>query len=476
VGRFPVAATRPWRSLSRSHVRNPSSQVPAPLFFPAPLFCAPRLSSQRPELASSPMRSLLRSRFRAPRARYYSASHAKHLFSIISVALLILSIPSALAAQFTPMTSTLVGTTAGHADGSGTSAKFAATPHGVTLSPSGTFALVSDTANSVIRRIDVESRAVTTVTSTAVGCCVGTNARFTSPTAMCMADYGQLAYVFDTSRSLRQIDISGTRSAGGALTVTRVVGGTQTSAGASRWSGGSQDGNFYAAPYFGNANYLPSDCVATASGSYVYVVEGGGSAHRVRSVNVNTRATVTIAGTNIPSHPANQKGYQDGIGTNAVFFFPTAVALSDDEKTLFVAEDKCRVWCTNQPTWNQPTWGNHIRMIDVATRKVTTLTGSTQGFADGTGTNALFNGPTGIAQAKGMLYVADSGNKRGAYPAPPPQPLRYHSLPAFLRLCPRDCRLPGGPWIVTCVRSPQDRRGHGRGHDPHRRSWSRKLR
>jgi Cu/Ag efflux protein CusF len=425
------------------------------------------------------MRSLPRSRFRAPRARYYSASHAKHLFSMFSVALLLLSIPSALAAQFTPMTSTLVGTTAGHADGSGTSAQFAATPHGVTLSPSGTFALVSDTANNVIRRIDVESRAVTTLTSTTGGYIngVGTNARFASPTAMCMADYGQLAYVFDTSRSLRQIDIAGTRSAGGALTVTRVVGGTVTEAGESRTGAYTrQDGNFYASPYFGNANYLPSDCVATASGSHVYLVEGGGLAHRVRYVNVNTRATVTIAGTNIPSHPANQKGYQDGIGTDAVFFFLTAVALSDDEKTLFVAEDKCRVWCTGQPTWNQPTWGNHIRKIDVATRKVTTLAGSTQGFADGTGTNALFNGPTGIAQANGMLYVADSGNKRGAYPAPAPQPLRYHSLPAGLRLCPRDCRLPGGPWIVTCVRSPQDRRGHGRGHDPHRRSWSRKLR
>ena len=44
VGRFPVAATRPWRSLSRSHVRNPSSQVSAPLFFPAFL----HLSSVRP--------------------------------------------------------------------------------------------------------------------------------------------------------------------------------------------------------------------------------------------------------------------------------------------------------------------------------------------------------------------------------------------------------------------------------------------
>jgi hypothetical protein len=55
--------------------------------------------------------------------------------------------------------------------------------------------------------------------------------------------------------------------------------------------------------------------------------------------------------------------------------------------------------------------------MDLATRQVKTLAGSTQGFADGTGTNALFDGPRGIAQANGMLYVADSFNKRSALPA-----------------------------------------------------------
>ena len=443
---------------------------------------------------------LLRSRFRAPRACHYSASHSIRPFSICGVALLLLSIPSAMATQFTPMTSTLVGTTAGHADGSGTSAKFAATPHGVTLSPSGTFALVSDTGNNAVRRIDVASGTVTTLTSTigAFANGVGTNARFNTPTGMCMADHGRVAFVFDTSRWMRQIDLASTTSGYGANYVTSLVGGTASSGAGSAATGAfaRQDGDYYASAYLGNSNTMPNHCVATASGSIVYFTEGGDSAHRVRMANVDTRAVESLAGTLIPSYPINQKGYQDGTGTNAWFFYPSAVALSDDEQTLFITEDKCTRYCTGQPTWNQPTWGNHIRKLDLATRQVTTLAGSTQGFADGTGTNALFNGPRGMVQVNGMLYVADSGNKRSACPAlewpiSPPcllLPLRACLLPLRASLC-LDLHLNlrlslasvsaadhlPSVWIVTRLCSPSDRRCHGRGHDCNRRSGKRKL-
>jgi hypothetical protein len=54
-----------------------------------------------------------------------------------------------------------------------------------------------------------------------------------------------------------------------------------------------------------------------------------------------------------------------------------------------------------------------IRKITTA-GVVTTLAGqTTPGTTDGTGTNARFNGPTGIAVTSGgILYVVDSDNNR----------------------------------------------------------------
>jgi streptogramin lyase len=44
---------------------------------------------------------------------------------------------------------------------------------------------------------------------------------------------------------------------------------------------------------------------------------------------------------------------------------------------------------------------------------VSTLAGSTQGYADGTGTAAKFDTPHGVAaDGNGNVYVADSGNHR----------------------------------------------------------------
>jgi DNA-binding beta-propeller fold protein YncE len=53
-----------------------------------------------------------------------------------------------------------------------------------------------------------------------------------------------------------------------------------------------------------------------------------------------------------------------------------------------------------------------IRRIDPATGEVMTLAGSAgqAGSTDGTGSNARFNGPTGVACGSSFLYVADNGN------------------------------------------------------------------
>ena len=87
-------------------------------------------------------------------------------------------------------------------------------------------------------------------------------------------------------------------------------------------------------------------------------------------------------------------GYTDGIGTAAKFWVPTGIAVHGD--TLYVADQI-----------------NHrIRKIVIATATVTTLAGSSNGYADGVGTEAQFKLPSGLAVFDDTLYVTDQSDNR----------------------------------------------------------------
>jgi gliding motility-associated-like protein len=88
-------------------------------------------------------------------------------------------------------------------------------------------------------------------------------------------------------------------------------------------------------------------------------------------------------------------GFADGIGTAARFNTPIGVTL-DATGNMYVTDN------TN----------HRIRKI-TPTGTVSTLAGSFQGFADGTGISAQFFNPVGVvADATGNIYVADSNNAR----------------------------------------------------------------
>jgi sugar lactone lactonase YvrE len=111
----------------------------------------------------------------------------------------------------------------------------------------------------------------------------------------------------------------------------------------------------------------------------------------IRKVVIATGEVTTFAGS------VTVYGSADGVGTSARFVYPEGVA-SDGAGSLFIANS-----------------GNQtIRKIDLATGTVTTLAGLPEGdpgSADGTGSDARFNDPRGLAcDGADSLFVADSRN------------------------------------------------------------------
>jgi streptogramin lyase len=252
----------------------------------------------------------------------------------------------------------------GSNDGIGGNARFFK-PKGITVDSHG-FVYVADTNNNTIRRIDSAG-----VVSTFVGFAgsgsengTGKGARFSFPTSVAVTQEGNL-YVADTTNdTIRKITPAGV--------VTTFAGSPGES--------GSADGSGSAARF-----YNPSG-VAVDSDGNAYV--GDTSNDTIRKITPGGMVT-TFAGT------AGVVGSNDGTGADAQFNQPTAVAV-DTEGNVYVADSS----------------NDTIRKI-TPDRMVTTLAGSAgmSGFANGTGSNARFYQPQGIAvDQSGTVYVGDTNN------------------------------------------------------------------
>jgi sugar lactone lactonase YvrE len=124
--------------------------------------------------------------------------------------------------------------------------------------------------------------------------------------------------------------------------------------------------------------------LAMDSDGNIYVTEYGN--HTIRKITPAGTVSTLVGGFN---------GYADGTGTDARLFRPGDIIMGIDGY-LYVAD----------------TWNNRIRKVSV-NGEVTTLAGSTAGFADGTGTEAKFDKPSGLTtDAAGNIYVADMDNER----------------------------------------------------------------
>jgi sugar lactone lactonase YvrE len=127
----------------------------------------------------------------------------------------------------------------------------------------------------------------------------------------------------------------------------------------------------------------PSHVALDANGDLIVADSG---THTIRRVKGDGKVE-TVAGT------LNQSGFADGEANASLFNAPVGVAVFENK--IFVAD----------------TYNDRIRVIENG--RVSTLAGSAQGFADGAGSSAKFDTPSGIAATKdGNLIVADTSNKR----------------------------------------------------------------
>ena len=259
----------------------------------------------------------------------------------------------------------------GHLNAPGSAARLE-TPTGLAADGAGRL-YVSDQTDTV-RVLDLATGALTLLAGRPYAYAdtdgIGTEARFASISGLTL-DRGTGALL--------------ATEGGGYATIRRITpatGAVENLAGA--WTGerGATDGTGSAALFDG-----PDGAVADTAGN-LYVTDGRNQT--IRKVVLATGAVSTLAGT------PGMRGSTDGVGAAARFSDPRQPAL-DGAGNLYVTES-----------------GNHlIRKIEIATAKVSTLAGTpgtTGDSADGTGSAARLNKPSGLVFDAGRLIVAEAGN------------------------------------------------------------------
>jgi hypothetical protein len=275
---------------------------------------------------------------------------------------------------------TIAGTPGVHgwADGTNSDARFDH-PTGVVADPSGAL-VVADKYNDVIRRLTPigTNWVVTTVAGlpdvTGGGNGTNTDARFWGPSGLAQDKSNRLYVVDSSNHTIRGIVSEDTNW------VVSTLAGTALSFGFTDGAGGLAQFDY---PY----------SIGLNNDGRLFVADYGNQAIRMIVPTNNDWLTTTIA------NYYGTMGTNDGPADLARFNFPIGVSV-DGETNLFVTDQS-----------------NHtIRKIAPSGTGwvVSTIGGAPlqRGSSDGTGSNARFNKPWGIAvDATGSLFIADYVNQ-----------------------------------------------------------------
>lgn len=272
--------------------------------------------------------------------------------------------------------STLAGDTSnpGYKNGTGLGASFLF-PANINLSNDGTLLYVPDTSNNCIRCVNTTTGATTKILGSRAGFSDGVDADLTKfyghVYGLALTSDAKYLYASDASK-IWKIDTAaktktevGVSSAVGPVTRMSIT--------------------------MGQANYSVNQGLALSKDEKTLYIADSWS-HCVRALDLISGTQSVIAGV------AGTSGNVDGVGSVARFHLPAFLTLNHAGDTIYVADS-----------------ANHnIKKIDIATKNVTTVAGSTAGYADGVGTAAKFELPCGLQVTPDdkYMYIADSYNNR----------------------------------------------------------------
>ena len=255
--------------------------------------------------------------------------------------------------------------TAGFEDGAGLQAKFSS-PQGIALV--GETLYVADTNNHAVRTIDLESGLVGTLAGTGQKGWPPTGGptdevALASPWAL--ESDGSLLYVANAgTHQIWVIDLE-------EMTATPLVGNARES---------TLNGPL------ANAELAQPSGLALRDG-VLYFADSESSSIRTADVASDDGVTALVAGGN---ENLFQFGDEDGVGAEARFQHPLGVAFHGDR--LLVAD----------------TYNSKIKVIDLSSRRASTLYGGEQGWEDGT--SPRFHEPGGLSVEGDVVWVADTNN------------------------------------------------------------------
>lgn len=306
---------------------------------------------------------------------------------------------------------TLAGSTNGSTDGAGTDAKFGYGEKGLTIDTSGNI-FVADSVNHRIRKI-TPAGIVSTFAGSTEGYAdgIGTAAKFYYPSGIATDVAGNIYVADKVNVRIRKITPEGLVSTLAGYNQGYADGtGTAAKFNNIKRIVTDVEGNIYISDDDMIRKVTPEGMVTTISGYIAGYADGGSIVAKFEgpkslATDVNGNMYVADSGNHrirkitpkgvVSTFAGSISGYSDGTGTTARFDFPGAVA-TDTAGNVYVAD----------------TSNDKIRKI-TPEGLVSTLAGSTGGYVDGIGTTAKFENPQGIAtDIFGNVYVADTGNHR----------------------------------------------------------------